>query len=79
MASYYKHIISGVRTEYYGFFDNGKSTVILEDDFYKLAVNNRTESEVQSFASSITEGEYMTEVDNLEDFARIGGHPPSKP
>lgn len=78
--TYYRHTIAGVRFEHYAFFDGGGSVVILEDDTqYKVTVNTRTETEVQGFADSITEAQYLTVVSDLEDFARIGGHPPSKP
>lgn len=79
MANYYLNAISGVRNEWYGFF-NGISIVILEDDTqYKIMVNTRSESEVQGFTTAITEAQYLQVVADLEDFARIGGHPPSKP
>lgn len=77
---YYRKVTSGVVTEHYAFFA-GTSVYITEAASYNLSVNNsKTEGQMAGLGfTSITEAEYNTYVNDIEDFARVGSHPPAKP
>jgi len=61
-------------------FDGSIAVALTEDDQYRAFPSGRTEAQViASGATSISANDYNTYVDELEDYARIGGHPPQKP
>lgn len=79
--TYYKKITAGVVEERYSFLSGGISVYITEAAEYRQSLNtSKTESQVVALGfSAITETEWNNYVDDIESFARVGGHPPSKP